>query len=446
MAQSILSLHLLALDFQNHCGTVVLVMETIQLKYCLYARKSSESDERQAMSIDSQLTEMRELAERDGLNVVCELQESHSAKDSGKRPVYMKILKGVVDDEYNAILTWAPDRLSRNAGDLGSLVDLMDQGKLLHIKTYSQTFSNNPNEKFLLMILCSQAKLENDNKSINVMRGMKTKLNMGWRPGVAPLGYMNRAFAGVKDIIVDPERAPYIKQVFEKTAQGVPGREIQRWLAEVGCTNRSSRNISLSQIYLMLNNTFYYGEFEWPEKSGNWYKGSHKPLITKELYNQIHIGRIDYKGKPGSKTFAFKGLLTCSKCGSSITAEEKHKLLKDGTYNRHVYYSCAKGKDRNCDQKYMNEKDLIEQFKKYINEHESEIQVSHLVQRQIVEHQKLLLYYLPKYGIETNKIKSLQSYAEYVLSSPNQRLMTELIEGIDIRFALNNGKIIATNN
>lgn len=141
---------------------------TQTLTYCLYARKSSESDERQAMSIDSQLAEMRSMAELLALNVVCELQESHSAKDSGQRPVYNRLLQGIRDGEYNAILIWAPDRLSRNAGDLGAVVDLMDQGLLLHIRTYSQTFTNNPNEKFLLMILCSQAKLENDNKSINV--------------------------------------------------------------------------------------------------------------------------------------------------------------------------------------------------------------------------------------------------------------------------------------
>lgn len=100
------------------------------------------------MSIDSQLNEMRALAEHDGLNVVCELEESHSAKDSGKRPQYNKLLKDIANEEYDAILTWAPDRLSRNAGDLGAVVDLMDQGKLLHIRTYSQTFTNNPNESF----------------------------------------------------------------------------------------------------------------------------------------------------------------------------------------------------------------------------------------------------------------------------------------------------------
>jgi len=66
------------------------------------------------------------------------------------------------------------------------------------------------------------------------MQGMKTKLNMGWWPCVAPLGYMNRAFNGIKDIMVDAERAPYIKQIFEKTVQGASGREIQRWLNELG--------------------------------------------------------------------------------------------------------------------------------------------------------------------------------------------------------------------
>ena len=71
---------------------LLLAMETQapQLKYCLYARKSSESDERQAMSIDSQLAEMRALAVNEGLNVVCELQESHSAKDSSKRTAYTR--------------------------------------------------------------------------------------------------------------------------------------------------------------------------------------------------------------------------------------------------------------------------------------------------------------------------------------------------------------------
>lgn len=158
-------------------------METTQpLKYCLYAQKSSEQDERQAISIDSQLKEMLALADRDGLNIVETKHGSHSAKESGQRPVFNELLSDLRAGKFNGVLAWAPDRLSRNADDLGSLVDLMDNNKLHQIRTYSQSFSNMPNEKFLLMILCSQAKIENDNRGVNVKRGIRAKCEMGWRP------------------------------------------------------------------------------------------------------------------------------------------------------------------------------------------------------------------------------------------------------------------------
>ena len=136
----------------------------VKVQYCLYARKSTEQDEKQALSIESQVKEMLAIAERENLDVIDIRRESHSAKDSGQRPVFKQILEDIDRERFNAILTWAPDRLSRNAGDLGSLVDLMDEKKLLKIRTYGQDFSDSPNEKFLLMILCSQSKLENDNR------------------------------------------------------------------------------------------------------------------------------------------------------------------------------------------------------------------------------------------------------------------------------------------
>src|SRR3989344_376596 len=108
------------------------------VEYCLYARKSSEDDERQAMSIDSQIKEMNEMAVKDGYFIKEIRRESHSAKMSGQRPVFAQILTDIRIGMFTGILTWAPDRLSRNAGDLGMLVDLMDQGKLHQIKTFSQ--------------------------------------------------------------------------------------------------------------------------------------------------------------------------------------------------------------------------------------------------------------------------------------------------------------------
>ena len=118
--------------------------QNLPIEYCLYARKSSESDERQAMSIDSQIKEMTDLAKKGNLIIREVRQESHSAKESGQRPVFMQLLNDIRNGKFNGILTWAPDRLSRNAGDLGMLVDLMDQEKLLQIRTFSQVFSKQP--------------------------------------------------------------------------------------------------------------------------------------------------------------------------------------------------------------------------------------------------------------------------------------------------------------
>ena len=209
--------------------------ETLIRTYCLYVRKSSEDDERQALSIESQIEAMRKVAERDKLDVVEIIRESKSAKASGAREGFNTLLDGLRQWRYNSILSWAPDRLSRNTWVLGSVVDLMNQGKLQEIRTNGQIFKNAPNEKFLLMILCSQAKLENDNRSINVIRGLKTKVELGHLPHRAPLGYTNeRSYLrnGWK-IAIDPEGAPYIQLIFEKVAhEGMSGRAVQRFLLE----------------------------------------------------------------------------------------------------------------------------------------------------------------------------------------------------------------------
>lgn len=394
------------------------------------------------MSIDSQLAEMRALADRDGLDVVCELRESHSAKDSGRRPVYNQMLKGLASNEYDAILTWAPDRLSRNAGDLGAIVDLMDQGKLLHIKTFSQTFTNNPNEKFLLMILCSQAKLENDNKSINVKRGIKAKCEMGWRPGVAPLGYINRTFGGVSDIIPDPERYELITEAFHKASQGWSGRRIKEWLDEQGVTTRNGKPVPVSSLLAMLTNPFYYGEFQYPEGAdAKWYKGAHKPLISKDLFDEIQQTRGINKGLWGTKQFAFRGLIKCGQCGAEFTAQEKFKKLKNGEFNRHVYYNCTRRIDPNCTEKYINEKDLCIILQKIIEKNYDDIHVSDKLRSKIERHYQVTKTLLEHYSLEQPLDIPFVEYSRYILVRGTETERTAFAAGIKTKLQLLNGRL-----
>lgn len=261
---------------------------------------------------------MLQIAERDRLEVVEIRRESHSAKDSGERPVFNTLLDDIRTGKFNGILTWAPDRLSRNAGDLGSLVDLMDQKLLLEIRTYGQTFSNSPNEKFLLMILCSQAKLENDNRGINVRRELRTRAELGLRPGVAPTGYLNEKRMDRKcHVLVDPERAPVIKKIFERVANDRwSGRRLYHWLRfDLNFYSRGNKPLSLSNIYKILTNPFYYGVFEYPKEGGNWYTGIHEPLITKDLFDKTQEQLKRDHIQRESKEFAFTRLITCGHCG-----------------------------------------------------------------------------------------------------------------------------------
>lgn len=332
------------------------------LKYCLYSRKSTEAEDKQALSIESQVKEMQALAERDNLKIVEIKREAHSSKEVGQRPIFNEMLKEVRDGKFNAILTWAPDRLSRNAGDLGSVVDLMDQGKLIEIKTYGQKFTNNPNEKFLLMILGSQAKLENDNKAVNVKRGLRTRCEMGWRPGQAPTGYLNEKHVDKKcQCRLDPKRAPVIKQMYEKVAyEQWSGRKIYKWLREIDFKTHWGKPLVLANVYLILRNPFYYGDFEYPVGGGQWYTGRHTPIIDKALYEKVQMTlNENFIPKTESKEFAFTKLIHCGHCGSGISADEKFKKLKDGGVNRHVYYFCTKARNIDCKNPAINEPSLI---------------------------------------------------------------------------------------
>jgi DNA invertase Pin-like site-specific DNA recombinase len=334
-------------------------------KYCLYARKSTEQEERQVLSIDSQIKEMLELAARDGINVVEIRRESHSAKATGQRPVFNELLTDIRAGKFNGILTWAADRLSRNAGDLGALVDLMDQGLLKEIRAHGQTFTNNPNEKFLLMILGSQAKLENDHRGINVTRGLHARVEMGLWPGVAPLGYLNQGRLDRKcQIIVDEARAPIVKQMFEKVAhEAWSGRKVFNWLKfDMNFKTRGNKTLTASGIYRMLDNPFYYGMIEYPRGSGKWSEGKHKPIITKVLFEkaQAQLKRDNIVRQ--NREFAFTKLMTCGYCGAGVSAQEKYKTLSDGTAAKYVYYGCTRGVDRNCKNTYIREEELVGQL------------------------------------------------------------------------------------
>lgn len=419
----------------------------VEMKYCLYARKSMEQEDKQALSIDSQIKEMLELAEREQLNVVEIKRESHSSKEVGQRPVYNELISEIAQGKFNGILTWAPDRLSRNAGDLGAVVDLMDK-KLLHeIRTHGQRFTDNPNEKFLLMILGSQAKLENDNKVVNVKRGLRARCEMGLWPAVAPTGYLSNPDRNRKcEVIIDEHRHEVIKQMYEKVAyNGWSGRKLYHWLRDdIKFTTKNGKPLTLSNVYIILKSTFYYGEFEYPKGSGNWYKGKHKPIITKDLFNQVQTKLTnDHTVRTENKEFAFTKMITCGLCGSGVTADEKFKRQKNGNEHRYVYYGCTKFNDKNCKCGYIREEDLIEQLAQLLDTISlDEIGMKDQIKAEIQAHNEFQQSVL---GEDSSKVKvkdvDIRNYAKHILRKRPIHEKRALLGNLRSKLILNHKQI-----
>jgi DNA invertase Pin-like site-specific DNA recombinase len=415
----------------------------IRVKYCLYARKSTEQEDKQVLSIDSQVKEMEKMAATENLEIVVTKKESHSAKEAGQRPVFNEIVEELKQGKFNGILTWAPDRIARNAGDLGRIVDLMDQKMLHEIRTFGQKFSNTPNDKFMLMILGSQTKLENDNKVVNVKRGLRARCEMGLWPCTAPTGYLNSKNVDKRcHVEIDPHRAPIIKKVFEKVAyEKWSGRKIHSWLKnDIKFTAKSGKPLTLSNIYITLRNTFYYGRFEYPRGGGQWYQGKHEPIITKELFDQVQGCMMDYADRGDHKEFAFTKLMSCGLCGSGITADEKFKKQKNGNTHRYVYYGCCRFHDKNCKSGWINEDDLIEQLAGLMDKIDlDEIGMKERVKTEIERHKRFqssLLGEKPA-TIKTTDI-DIRNYAKYILRDGGIWEKRELLSCLKSKLVMNN--------
>jgi DNA invertase Pin-like site-specific DNA recombinase/predicted metal-binding protein len=348
------------------------------MRYAVYARKSSDSEDRQVLSIESQIDELKKLAQGLGLdlNSLDIRPESHSAKIPSCRPVWKEIVSDVNKGKLNGIIAWHANRLSRNSVDTGEMIYLMDQGKLVEVVTPSQAFRGTPNDKMMLNFFCTIAKYENDNKGVDVKRGLQKKADMGYLPNGAKPGYMNDPYAekGNKRIKNDPERFPIIKEAWRMMLTGyyTPPEILKKINNELGYRTPRRKTIggkpmARSQLYQVFSDPFYYGTFEFPLGSGNWKEGKHEPMVTEEEFWRVQqlLGRKE-RQRPHKHSFPYTGIIRCGQCGSMVTAEHKAKLQASGKMHFYIYYHCTWNKDPNCTQRVIEVKDLEDQITKKI--------------------------------------------------------------------------------
>lgn len=380
------------------------------MKYIIYCRKSTDTEDKQVLSLESQQNELVRLAEAQGLTVSHILKESMSAKSEG-RPIFNQVLGMIHSGEADGIICWKLDRLARNFIDGGKIIDLLQKSVIKEIRTYEGNHLPSDNVLMLAMHFGMANQYIRD-LSTNVKRGNRAKLERGEWPSHAPFGYMNDKVT--KTVKLDKKLAPYVKKTFELYRLGKSYKEISEILYEEGLRTVGGNKVFKSQFQRMVHNPFYYGIMV---RDGKHYEGKHPQIISKKTFDDAHeAGSIRSRPRIKSLFFPLRGFLTCDNCGCNLTAS-----LKKG----HHYYYCTNGKQICTEHKaYMRENYLYGKIADLLDQlHFSERKIELMYQsaKAMVEHES---------GYSDGILETLESQLDALKTKESKLLDAFLAEQI----------------
>ncbi len=377
--------------------------------YGAYARKSSESEDKQVQSIERQIDELLELQEKENLTLFDKpIEESKSAFSIG-RDGFNRLIKLTEQGKINAWLCWHANRLSRNPIDAGIIIHLMDLGKLQHIRTPSRIYYNTPTDKMMLQIEFTMSKKDSDDKSIFVKSGLEKRYKKGFPNGKAPIGYLNDKTKerGNRDWLVDRNRYKKLKKLFNRFLEAKDSissitayARDQLELTTPKYKRLGGKLVGRSYVAHMLKNPIYAGFFYSLDRNGkqttrrelhpsvprlisehehikilNILGSRVKPKM--QLHQTLYYGRI--KSPEGDTIgadlkfqmicdckhkFAYRSKEKCPKCLIEIDKMQSPHYL-----SYIYYYNIKRRKDPNLKAKCIEESKIDEYLYQYFKSH-----------------------------------------------------------------------------
>ena len=326
-----------------------------KLRYALYARKSTQGDEKQASSIEDQVREcMDRISGPQGLNVVRIYEDKFSAKVADTRDAFKQLIQDIKSGKIDGLIAWHPDRLSRNMKEAGTIIDFVDRDLIKDLQFPTFTFENTPAGKMLLGITFVMAKQYSEHLSESVNRGNRRAVGDGEFIGKFKHGYI---IDTKRHFQPDQDSFTLVKQMFDMALAGKSQKEIRLWINDQDYKVQKRRGFdsvphtwSKDDVSDLLRDPHYAGIHKWGKTLVNlneYY--DFEPLI--EVDDFLKLNKVDSlnsakiltinRPKGGNiKSDFLRQLVHCGGCNQSMTSHMTNKRRDGEIYEYRYYYRC----------------------------------------------------------------------------------------------------------
>ena len=290
----------------------------------LYCRVSTKEQAEEGYSLAAQSELLRTYAASKNLKIVKEFSVPESASGKQTRKIFKQMIDYAVDHNTGNILCEKIDRMTRNQKEAIIAGDWVFENENRKVHFVKENFIANKNtkahENLVWDMKIAIARFYSNNLSEEVKKGQAQKLKEGWLPTRPPIGYKTIGEKGRKIHIVDENKSPYARRMFELYASGQHSlKSLVELLYREGLRNESGRKILKSRIAELLSDPFYYGSMVW---KGVIYPAKHPALISKELFDQVQSLMHSKTTPKHRKHFhLFKQLVYCKACGGTVCGE-----------------------------------------------------------------------------------------------------------------------------
>ncbi len=289
-----------------------------------YVRESTE-EQGEGYSPDAQRQAISRFAADNGLELVDEYVDFHSGwRGADKRPAFQRLMADAASGSFQVVLVFHTSRFARNQLEARRYKSMLRERLGVAVVSVTQPIGDDPSDPSAFLSE-SIHEMFDEYYSISLSfwtrAGLREKARQGHLVGSLPWGYQRDATTG--GVLLDAERAPLVRDLFERYAHGsASDRALAGWLNSRGARTTTGRPFSKDTIREMLVNAAYAGYVTARRDKHRTTPGRHPAIITDELFDRVQHVRAARTttlnpGRP-SRAYALTKLLRCERCGAPM--------------------------------------------------------------------------------------------------------------------------------